>query len=318
MSVKKIQPKPEWIKVRLPGGATFNRISGILRERKLHTVCEEARCPNIAECWSSGTATLMLMGDVCTRGCRFCAVTSGLPKLPPDPLEPSRSAETVRLMNLEYVVLTSVNRDELSDGGASHFAKTIQTIHDECPEVLVETLTPDFQGSYESLKTLLNAKPDVFAHNLETVRRLTPTVRDQRATYDQSLLVLENAKRINPTQLTKTSMMLGLGETPEELEQAFKDLREVDVDFLTLGQYLQPTSKHLKVVEFVSPEKFDEFEKLALTCGFRYVASGPLVRSSYRAGEFFISSMIQKQKNEAKIFPLEIMNTMQSNGIAKS
>ncbi len=306
-TVKKFQPKPEWIKVRPPGGATFNRISGILRERKLHTVCEEARCPNIAECWSSGTATLMLMGDVCTRGCRFCAVTSGIPKLPPDPLEPSKSAETVRLMNLHYVVLTSVNRDELPDGGAAHFAKTIQTIHDECPEVLVETLTPDFQGNYESLQTLLIAKPEVFAHNLETVRRLTPTVRDQRAGYDQSLRVLENAKKINPTQLTKTSIMLGLGETDEELKQAFADLRSVDVDFLTLGQYLQPTSKHLKVVEFVSPEKFEELEKLALTYGFRYVASGPLVRSSYRAGEFFISSMIRKQKDVAKVFPLEVL-----------
>jgi len=304
-TAKKFQPKPEWIKVRPPGGPTFNKISGMLRERKLHTVCEEARCPNIAECWSSGTATLMLMGDVCTRGCRFCAVTSGLPKLPPDPLEPSKSAETVRLMKLHYVVLTSVNRDELPDGGAAHFAKTIQTIHDECPDVLVETLTPDFQGKFESLQTLLSARPDVFAHNLETVRRLTPTVRDQRAGYDQSLRVLENAKKIIPTQYTKTSIMLGLGETDDELKTAFEDLRKVDVDFLTLGQYLQPTPKHLKVVEFVTPEKFEQLEKLALTYGFRYVASGPLVRSSYRAGEFFISSMIRKERN-TKIFPLEI------------
>lgn len=310
---KKFQPKPEWIKVRPPGGPTFNKISGILRDRKLHTVCEEARCPNIAECWSSGTATLMLMGEVCTRGCRFCAVTSGIPKLPPDPLEPSKSAETVRLMNLHYVVLTSVNRDELADGGATHFAKTIQAIQQECPGVLIETLTPDFQGNYESLQILINAKPNVFAHNIETVRRLTPTVRDQRASYDQSLRVLENAKIILPIQLTKTSIMLGLGETREELMQTFEDLRKVDVDFLTLGQYLQPTGKHLKVAEFITPEKFEEYEKLALTYGFRYVASGPLVRSSYRAGEFFISNMIQNSTelvnvadlNLPKLYPLD-------------
>lgn len=301
----KFQPKPAWIKVRPPSGANFNRISGMLRERKLHTVCEEARCPNIAECWGSGTATLMLMGDVCTRGCRFCSVTSGIPKLPPDPLEPSKSAETVKLMNLEYVVLTSVDRDDLPDGGASHFAETIETIHRECPDVMVESLIPDFQGEFDSLLKILHAKPEVLAHNLETVERLTPTVRDQRATYHQSLRVLEMVKEFNPAQFTKTSIMLGLGETDDELKQAFQDLRNVGVDFLTLGQYLQPTGKHLKVVDFVTPEKFDELEKLALTYGFRYVASGPLVRSSYRAGEFFISSMIQHQKKE-KIYQLEL------------
>lgn len=301
----KFQPKPDWIKVRPPGGPVFNQISSTLRERKLHTVCEEARCPNIAECWSSGTATLMLMGDTCTRGCRFCAVTSGIPKLPPDPFEPSKSAETVRLMKLHYVVLTSVNRDDLADGGASHFAKTIQTIHDECPDVMVESLIPDFQGNIDALKILSDVKPEVLAHNIETVERLTPTVRDQRATYEQSLRVHELMKQWNPQQYTKTSIMLGLGETTDELKQAFEDLREVDVDFLTLGQYLQPTGKHLKVVEFVHPDKFEELEKLALSYGFRYVASGPLVRSSYRAGEFFISSMIQNRKSET-LYPLEM------------
>lgn len=304
----KFQPKPSWIKVRPPGGPVYNQISGILRERKLHTVCEEARCPNIAECWSSGTATLMLMGDTCTRGCRFCAVASGIPKLPPDPLEPSKSAETVRLMNLHYVVLTSVNRDDLADGGAEHFAKTVRTIHGECPDVMVETLIPDFQGSVAALKILSDAKPEVLAHNIETVERLTPTVRDQRATYRQSLRVHELMKQWNPQQYTKTSIMLGLGETTDELKKAFEDLREVDVDFLTLGQYLQPTGKHLKVVEFVHPEKFEELEKLALSYGFRYVASGPLVRSSYRAGEFFISSMIQNRKQET-LYQLEIMGS---------
>lgn len=301
----KFQPKPSWIKVRPPGGPVFNQISGILRERKLHTVCEEARCPNIAECWSSGTATLMLMGDTCTRGCRFCAVASGIPNLPPDPFEPSKSAETVKLMKLHYVVLTSVNRDDLVDGGANHFAKTISTIREECPEVMIETLIPDFQGKQDALKILSDAQPDVLAHNIETVERLTPTVRDQRATYQQSLRVHALMKKWNPRQYTKTSIMLGLGETTEELKKTFEDLREVDVDFLTLGQYLQPTGKHLKVVEFVNPSRFEELEKLALQYGFRYVASGPLVRSSYRAGEFFISSMIQNRKQET-LYPIEL------------
>jgi lipoic acid synthetase len=293
------QPKPDWIKVKLPGGDEFKRISNMLRERNLFTVCEEARCPNIAECWSGGTATLMLMGEKCTRGCRFCNVKSGKPDQDLDPMEPAKAAETVKLMNLEYVVLTSVDRDDIEDQGASHFAKTITTIHRQTPGVLVETLIPDFQGEVHLLKVISDSKPDVLAHNLETVRRLTPTVRDRRATYDQSLFVLKSMKNFRPDQYTKTSIMLGLGEKEDELKQAFEDLRQADVDFLTLGQYLQPSKKHLTVQEFVTPERFQELETLALSFGFSYVASGPLVRSSYRAGEFFIKNMIQNQRGQA-------------------
>jgi len=291
----KFQPKPEWIKVRPPGGPTFNRISALLRERNLHTVCEEARCPNIAECWGGGTATLMLLGDVCTRGCRFCAVTTGKP-VALDPNEPQKAAESVRLMELSYVVLTSVNRDDLPDGGADAFARTIETIHEQCPNVLVEALIPDFGGDVRALTRIIESKPEVLAHNLETTERLTPTVRDQRATYRQSLNVLNEMKRLCPEQWTKSSIMLGLGETGQELRQAFSDLRSVGVDFLTIGQYLQPTKKHLNVLTFVPPARFKELEQEALGYGFRYVASGPLVRSSYRAGEFYIHSLIQQRR----------------------
>jgi lipoic acid synthetase len=261
-----------------------------LRERKLNTVCEEAHCPNIAECWGGGTATLMLMGDVCTRGCRFCVVTSGNPKGILDAGEPAKTAETVELMGLTYVVLTSVDRDDLADGGAAHFAATVRAIRKRCPGVLVETLIPDFQGDGAALQTILNARPDVLAHNLETVRRLTPLVRDARATYDQSLRLLEAVKERSPDHLTKSSIMLGLGETDGEVEEAFKDLRRVGVDFLTLGQYLRPSLKHLPVLQFVSPEKFESLRKSALAHGFKYAASGPLVRSSYKAGEYFVES----------------------------
>ncbi|MCB1198144.1 MAG: lipoyl synthase [Deltaproteobacteria bacterium] len=291
------QKKPDWIKVKLPGGDEFKRISKMLRERNLFTVCEEAMCPNIAECWSGGTATLMIMGEKCTRGCRFCNVKSGIPDTPLDPLEPAKSAETVELMNLEYVVITSVDRDELEDQGASHFAKTIELIHKRTPHVLVETLIPDFRGNIDCLQTISHAKPDVLAHNVETVRRLTPFVRDQRATYDQSLMVLQTMKKLRENQWTKSSIMLGLGETQEELLETFQDLRDHDVDFLTLGQYLQPSRKHLEVKKFYTPEEFKTLEQKALTFGFKYVASGPLVRSSYRAGEFFISNMIKQNRN---------------------
>ncbi|MCB0327018.1 MAG: lipoyl synthase [Bdellovibrionales bacterium] len=288
--------KPDWIKVRLPSGQKYKEISSLLKSKKLHTVCEEAKCPNIAECWSGGTATLMLMGDTCTRGCRFCAVKSGIPSLPPDPLEPIKSAQTVASMGLEYVVLTSVDRDDLEDFGAGHFAKVIDTIHRECPGVLVEALVPDFQENFASIETLCASKPEVFAHNIEVVERLTRSIRDQRSGYASSLNVLEQCKKINPRQLTKSSIMLGLGETDQELNQAFQDLRSVGVDFLTIGQYLRPSQKHAAVVEYVHPEKFETLKAFALSFGFAYVASGPLVRSSYRAGEFFISSMIRNQQ----------------------
>lgn len=291
--MQRFEPKPSWIKVRPPGGPIFNRISSLLRERNLHTVCEEARCPNIAECWGGGTATLMLMGDVCTRGCRFCAVLSGSPRGVLDLSEPHKAAETVELMKLDYVVLTSVNRDDLPDGGASHFAKTIEIIHARTPQVLIEALIPDFKGDTYALKKVIQAKPEVLAHNLETVKRLTHKVRDTRATYQQSLYVLEEIKQQKPNQWTKSSMMLGLGETLDDLLQAFKDLKSAGVDFLTLGQYLQPSQKHLKVVEFISPHRFEELREKALEYGFKYVAAGPLVRSSYRAGEFYIASMVK-------------------------
>ncbi len=270
----------------------------MLRERNLHTVCEEARCPNIAECWGGGTATLMLLGDVCTRGCRFCAVTTGKPKVGVDSLEPEKAAETVRLMNLSYVVLTSVNRDDLPDGGADHFARTVEEIHRTSLGTRVETLIPDFQGDPTALERVLQARPDVLAHNLETVRRLTRTVRDHRATYDQSLQLLRSAKKLRPGQWTKSSIMLGLGETRDELREAFDDLRQANVDFLTLGQYLRPTSKHLEVIEYIHPTLFKELEKEALGFGFKYVASGPLVRSSYRAGEFFVSRLLNPNLGE--------------------
>jgi len=239
----------------------------------------------------------MIMGEKCTRGCRFCNVKSGIPDQPLDPMEPIKAAETVELMNLEYVVITSVDRDEIEDQGASHFAKTIEMIHKRNPNVLVETLIPDFRGNLDCLQTISNAKPDVLAHNLETVRRLTPFVRDRRATYDQSLYVLKSMKELREEQWTKSSIMLGLGETEDELLQAFEDLRKNNVDFLTLGQYLQPTKKHLKVERFYTPDEFKVLEEKALSFGFLYVASGPLVRSSYRAGEFFISNMIKNNRN---------------------
>jgi len=292
------QKKPSWTKVRQPSGANYKQIVSILRKRNLHTVCEEALCPNIAECWNGGTATLMLLGDKCTRGCRFCSVKTGNPNQLLDPNEPKKAAETVRLMKLDYVVLTSVDRDDLPDGGASQFAQTIKKIHQECPDVLIEVLIPDFQGDINALKIIIQADPKVLSHNIETVQRLTPTVRDPRATYFQSLSVLEKSKSLRSNQLTKSSIMLGLGETREELKKTFLDLRSVGVDFLTLGQYLQPTKKHLEVVEFLTPDIFEELKNEALQFGFLYVASGPLVRSSYRAGEYFIKTMIQNSEKK--------------------
>jgi lipoyl synthase len=291
-SAMPFQPKPEWIKVRAPGGPVYNRISALLRERNLHTVCEEALCPNMGACWKGGTATLLLMGDVCTRGCRFCSIRSGKP-LPLDPSEPEKTAETVQLMNLRYVVLTSVDRDDLEDQGSGHFARVIETIHDRCPGVLVEALIPDFQGRTDLLSTILAAKPDVLGHNVETVERLTPAVRDRRCGYRQSLDVLAEMKRQRHEQWTKSSIMLGLGETRKEIRATFADLRSVGVDFLTLGQYLQPTKKHLAVVEFAPPAKFEELRREGEEMGFRYVASAPLVRSSFKAGEFFIESVVR-------------------------
>jgi len=282
-------PKPEWLKVRMPGGGRYEHVRRTLRELGLATVCEEASCPNIGECWGSGTATVMLMGDVCTRGCRFCDVSSGMPG-PLDPLEPRHLAEAVSRLGLDYLVVTSVNRDELPDGGAAHFAQAIVELRRAAPKTLVEVLTPDFQGDRGSLQMIIDAAPTVAAHNLETVERLTPRVRDRRASYKQSLEVLEFYKRGG--MRTKSSIMLGLGETRSEVLQAMRDLRAVECDILTLGQYLRPTEKHLPVEEFVRPEVFTELEARGLELGFRFVAAGPLVRSSYKAGEFFVRNWV--------------------------
>ncbi len=295
-SAPAVPRKPAWLKIRPPGGENFVHIKDVLRQRTLHTVCEEARCPNLSECWSGGTATFMLLGDVCTRACRFCAVMSGNPKGRLDADEPRKVAEAVAEMKLRYVVLTSVNRDDLEDQGAPHFAETVRRIHEADPSILVEVLIPDFRGDERAIDHLIAARPEVIAHNVETVRRLTPKVRDYRANFDQSLAVLEHVKRANAGLFTKTSIMLGLGETHEELVAAMEELRAHDVDILTLGQYLQPTWQHLPVERFVPPEEFEELREQGESRGFRFVASGPLVRSSYRAGELFVENLIRTER----------------------
>jgi lipoic acid synthetase len=287
-------PKPPWLKVKLPGSPRYARIKERARELKLSTVCEEARCPNIGECWGGGTATFMVMGESCTRGCRFCAVDTMRTPPPLDPDEPHNVAVAIREMELDYVVVTSVDRDDVEDGGAAHFAACIREIRAQAPRTMVEVLIPDFRGNEGHLLKIVFAEPDVIAHNIETVERLTPKVRDPRATYRQSLDQLERVKRFDPSRHTKSSIMVGLGETLEEVEVAMRHLRDVGVDFLTLGQYLQPTQRHLKVVEFVTPEQFAAWEQLGLSLGFKYVASGPLVRSSYKAGEFFIRDFLRQ------------------------
>jgi lipoic acid synthetase len=287
--------KPDWLKVRMPRGETYERVKHLVKELKLATVCEEARCPNIGECWGGGTATVMLMGEVCTRACRFCHVKVGAPP-PLDPHEPEHLATAVRELGLEYIVVTSVNRDDRPDGGASHFAAAITALRRESPKTTVEVLIPDFQGVEASLAVVAEARPHVVAHNIETVERLTPTVRDRRATYRQSLDVLSYLKQRPERLYTKSSVMVGLGETDAELEQTFRDLRAAGVDVLTLGQYLQPSQYHLRVERFVSPEQFKAYQTLAESMGFLYVASGPLVRSSYRAAEFFMKGLMERER----------------------
>lgn len=299
--------KPEWLKVKAPGGDKYLEIKEQLRGLGLFTVCEEARCPNIAECWSGGTATIMLLGDVCTRGCRFCAVKTGKPGGVVDENEPTKVGWLIAASGLEYVVLTSVNRDDLPDGGAQHFADTVAEIKKRNPKVFCETLVPDFQGDLTAVEKLLLGGVDVFAHNIETVRSLTRKVRDRRATYDQSLKVLLAAKEISEkllaegkikhTAFTKSSIQLGHGETDEEVLVAMQDLKAHRVDIVTFGQYLQPTRKHLKVQSFVTPERFKHWETVGKEMGFAFVASGPLVRSSYRAGELFIANMLRGERN---------------------
>ena len=276
---------PEWLRTRLPTSASFGRTRALLDELKLHTVCESARCPNHWECWSKGTATFMIAGDRCTRACHFCAVTTAKP-LPLESDEPARVAEAARRMRLKHVVITAVARDDLADGGAEHFSQTIGAVRALNPGTVIEVLTPDFNDRDTSIAAVLAARPDIFNHNLETVRRLTPAVRS-RATYDRSLSVLSKVKAKGWNSLyTKSGLMLGLGETEEEILAAMADLRRVHCDILTLGQYLQPTLKHLPVIEFVTPEKFDAYGKRGREMGFVHVASGPMVRSSYHADEF--------------------------------
>jgi lipoic acid synthetase len=278
-------PKPPWLKRRIPSGATYQEIRGLIQKTHLHTVCQEACCPNLGECFSQGTATFLILGDRCTRDCRFCAVAHGSTE-PPDPEEPLRVAEAVEQMKLRYAVVTSVTRDDLKDGGAFVFAETIRKIREKTPETRVEVLIPDFRGDLNSLKTVMEARPDVLNHNVETVPRLYASVRPQ-AVYQRSIDLLRNAHRLDPSIPTKSGLMLGLGEQPEEVVQVLRDLLDAGCRILTLGQYLQPSSEHLPVERFVTPEEFQGWRKKALEMGFREVASGPFVRSSYHANEAY-------------------------------
>jgi lipoic acid synthetase len=276
-------PKPPWLRVQVPAGKGYMRMRQNVESHRLATVCQESMCPNIGECWDSGTATIMLMGHVCTRACRFCAVDTGNPSGWLDPDEPENAAESVRIMDLKYIVLTSVDRDDLDDGGAAHYAACITRIKKTSPQTAVEALTPDFQGNLTAVRTVVGAPLDVYAQNLETVARLTSIVRDPRAGYRQTLNVLKQAKLYRPEILTKSSLMLGLGETEHEIMDAMDDLRSSGVDLLTLGQYLRPTANHLPVERYVHPDDFSRYRELGLERGFVEVVSGPLVRSSYRA-----------------------------------
>lgn len=298
-------PKPKWMKAAVPGGDKYTAIKAKLRELNLHTVCEEAKCPNLGECWSGGetgtaTATIMILGDTCTRGCRFCAVKTSRTPPPPDPNEPTNVAEAIVSWGLDYVVLTSVDRDDLPDQGSGHFAETVQKLKQLKPRMLVEALVPDFQGNSDCVQQVATSGLDVFAHNIETVEELQRVVRDHRANFNQSLEVLKLAKTYSPPGvLTKTSVMLGCGETPAQVIETMKKVREAGVDVITFGQYMRPTKRHMAVSEYVTPEAFEKYRQLGMEMGFRYVASGPMVRSSYKAGEFYIKSMIEDDRKKA-------------------
>ncbi|GAB4839670.1 Lipoyl synthase, chloroplastic [Ancistrocladus abbreviatus] len=290
--------KPEWLRQKAPQGERFQEVKESLSRLNLHTVCEEAQCPNIGECWNGGgdgiaTATIMVLGDSCTRGCRFCAVKTSRNPAPPDPMEPENTAKAIASWGVDYIVVTSVDRDDLPDGGSGHFAETVKALKKLKPEIMVECLTSDFRGDFKAVETLVHSGLDVFAHNIETVKRLQRIVRDPRAGYEQSLSVLKHAKISKEGMITKSSLMLGLGETDDEVKEAMADLQSINVDILTLGQYLQPTPLHLTVKEYVSPAKFAFWKEYGESIGFRYVASGPLVRSSYRAGELFVKTMVK-------------------------
>jgi lipoic acid synthetase len=279
--------KPDWLRVSLPIGDEYERVKAKVNALSLHTVCKEAACPNVAECWGAGTATIMILGDLCTRGCRFCNVKTGNPRGDVDWLEPMRVADAVRDLGWKYLVVTAVDRDDLADGGALIFANTVRAIHERVPGARVEILSGDYRGDLRAVDIVVDAKPEVFAHNIETVRRLTPSVRDKRAGYDQSLAVLAHVKRRAPERYTKTSLMLGLGETEDEIEAAMDDARAAGVDIFTMGQYLQPTKKHLPVAEYVTPAQFERFGASAKRRGFHQVVASPLSRSSYHAEQAF-------------------------------
>ena len=271
--------KPSWLKVKLPTGESYKKVRNLVSEHKLHTICESGNCPNMGECWGAGTATFMILGNVCTRSCDFCAVSTGKPE-EVDIFEPARVANSVKLMNVKHAVITSVDRDDLQDGGADMWVKTVSAIRRKSPDTTLETLIPDFAGKWENLQRIIEVAPEIVSHNIETVRRLTKKIRIQ-AKYNRSLELLLRLKKGG--MKTKSGLMLGLGETEQEVIETMQDLRSVEVDILTLGQYLQPTPKHAEVKDFITPEKFDEYQKLGLEMGFRFVESGPLVRSSYHA-----------------------------------
>ena len=306
MALTKSSPKPNWLKIRPPGGENYTRLKQLFRSLNLNTVCEEASCPNVAECWGGGTATVMLLGDTCTRGCRFCHVNTGKPGGVVDELEPIKVGTALGQMELTYVVLTSVDRDDLPDGGADHFARTVEEIKKRSPSTLVEVLIPDFKADTKSLDRILSSGADVIAHNVETVKRLTPRVRDPRCGYEQSLEVLRYLKSTKPSVHTKSSLMVGLGETQEEMGIAMDDLRAVDCDILTVGQYLRPSQKHLEVQEYVHPSVFEAYEAMGLEKGFLFVPSGPLVRSSYRAGEKFLEAVIRGERQAKPTFAKDL------------
>jgi lipoic acid synthetase len=294
-----VLPKPDWIKVRLPGGADYARVMGALRSRCLHTVCEEARCPNVGECWGGGTATFMVLGNTCTRGCRFCAVRTGNPRGAVDAGEPDQLAEAIAELGLKHVVLTMVTRDDLPDGGSGHVARCVERIKTRQPSVSVELLTSDFQGDDGAVSRIAGSGAEVLAHNLETVEPLTPRIRDARASYPRSLRVLARFKELAPDRQTKSGLSLGLGETEADVRRACVDLRAAKVDILTLGQYLRPSLRHVPVAEYVSPQRFEAYRAMAEALGFLSVASGPLVRSSYRAGEFFSRTRPDRTRSSA-------------------
>ncbi|MDZ4751590.1 MAG: lipoyl synthase [Flavobacteriales bacterium] len=277
-------PKPQWLRVKLPTGENYKKVRSLVEEHKLHTICESGNCPNMGECWGAGTATFMILGNVCTRSCGFCSVATGRPEVA-DPFEPVRVAKSIKLMGVKHAVITSVDRDDLADGGSQIWAETIKAVRRISPGTTMETLIPDFAGKWENLQRIIDEAPEIVSHNLETVRRLTKEVRIQ-AKYDRSLEALLRLKQ--GSMRTKSGVMLGLGESEEETIETMQDIRSVGVDILTLGQYLQPTPAHLPVVEFITPEKFDHFKQVGLEMGFRYVESGPLVRSSYHAEKHMI------------------------------